>query len=259
MSNKIGRNTPCPCGSGKKYKACCMQKSQSAETERVVTPQFQFEPGSYGDVGQFVPSIACLKQLVPDDWSHHFVLVKPTEQHCEEDDASEAAKEDLANAFLRKEQVGSDLAVAEYLKSQGYVSVSDFKIVQSDGETGRRNQSKPLSDDIIGYSAYDPVEECYEYNENECYVADSPESLQKFLAGAMFSAEDYRIEPVKISDFLRDYGCSCGSYALEPEALKRFERMATSNGFEYDVEPYDDYGLAVEPKIFIVNFRDWRK
>ncbi|MEN6403156.1 MAG: SEC-C metal-binding domain-containing protein [Armatimonadia bacterium] len=22
---KIGRNDPCPCGSGKKYKACCMK------------------------------------------------------------------------------------------------------------------------------------------------------------------------------------------------------------------------------------------
>ncbi|MEN8180827.1 MAG: SEC-C metal-binding domain-containing protein [Pseudomonadota bacterium] len=25
MSLKIGRNSPCPCGSGKKYKKCCMQ------------------------------------------------------------------------------------------------------------------------------------------------------------------------------------------------------------------------------------------
>ena len=259
MSNKIGRNAPCPCGSGKKYKACCMQKSQPAETERMVTPQFRFKPGSYGDVGQFVPSIACLKQLAPNNWSHHFVLVKPTAQHSEEDDASEIAEADLANAFLRKEQIGSELAVAEYLKSQDYVKVSDFRIVRSGGETGWRNLNKPLSDDLIGYSAYDPIEECYEYNENECYVADSPESLQRFLAGAMFSAEDYRIEPVRISDFLRDYGCSCGSYALEPEALKRFERTATSNGFEYDVEPYEDYGVAVEPKIFIVNFSDWQR
>lgn len=26
MSNKIGRNAPCPCGSGKKYKKCCLNK-----------------------------------------------------------------------------------------------------------------------------------------------------------------------------------------------------------------------------------------
>jgi hypothetical protein len=29
MANKIGRNDPCPCGSGKKYKNCCMRKEQA--------------------------------------------------------------------------------------------------------------------------------------------------------------------------------------------------------------------------------------
>ena len=33
-SGKIGRNEPCPCGSGKKYKHCCLQKHERArETE----------------------------------------------------------------------------------------------------------------------------------------------------------------------------------------------------------------------------------
>lgn len=27
ISNKIGRNDPCPCGSGKKYKNCCINKA----------------------------------------------------------------------------------------------------------------------------------------------------------------------------------------------------------------------------------------
>ena len=27
---KVGRNDPCPCGSGKKYKKCCMRKSNGA-------------------------------------------------------------------------------------------------------------------------------------------------------------------------------------------------------------------------------------
>ncbi|MBO5364906.1 MAG: SEC-C domain-containing protein, partial [Clostridia bacterium] len=26
----IGRNDPCPCGSGKKYKHCCMERDQQA-------------------------------------------------------------------------------------------------------------------------------------------------------------------------------------------------------------------------------------
>lgn len=28
MDDKIGRNDPCPCGSGKKYKSCCINKPQ---------------------------------------------------------------------------------------------------------------------------------------------------------------------------------------------------------------------------------------
>ncbi len=26
---KVGRNAPCPCGSGKKYKKCCLEKSDA--------------------------------------------------------------------------------------------------------------------------------------------------------------------------------------------------------------------------------------
>ena len=29
--NKTGRNDPCPCGSGKKYKRCCLEKDQQAD------------------------------------------------------------------------------------------------------------------------------------------------------------------------------------------------------------------------------------
>lgn len=30
MTEKIGRNDPCPCGSGKKYKQCCLSKQYPA-------------------------------------------------------------------------------------------------------------------------------------------------------------------------------------------------------------------------------------
>lgn len=32
MTKKIGRNDPCPCGSGKKYKNCCMKKEQEQQS-----------------------------------------------------------------------------------------------------------------------------------------------------------------------------------------------------------------------------------
>lgn len=31
MPTKTGRNDPCPCGSGEKYKRCCLEKDQAAE------------------------------------------------------------------------------------------------------------------------------------------------------------------------------------------------------------------------------------
>ena len=30
MNKKIGRNDPCPCGSGKKYKQCCLNSAAAA-------------------------------------------------------------------------------------------------------------------------------------------------------------------------------------------------------------------------------------
>jgi hypothetical protein len=33
MQNKPGRNDPCPCGSGKKYKRCCLATDEAAARE----------------------------------------------------------------------------------------------------------------------------------------------------------------------------------------------------------------------------------
>jgi len=39
VSRKIGRNDPCPCGSGKKYKKCCLPKDEAAARERAKATQ----------------------------------------------------------------------------------------------------------------------------------------------------------------------------------------------------------------------------
>ena len=36
---KPGRNDPCPCGSGKKYKACCLTRDTDTEREKLVAAQ----------------------------------------------------------------------------------------------------------------------------------------------------------------------------------------------------------------------------
>ena len=35
MTEKVGRNDPCPCGSGKKYKQCCMAKQSMSLKDRL--------------------------------------------------------------------------------------------------------------------------------------------------------------------------------------------------------------------------------
>ena len=45
-SRKVGRNDPCPCGSGKKFKACCMRKEGNADG---------FLKRSGGENGDFPP------------------------------------------------------------------------------------------------------------------------------------------------------------------------------------------------------------
>lgn len=41
MNKLIGRNDPCPCGSGKKYKKCCFLKIDEAETKDLEYSKFQ--------------------------------------------------------------------------------------------------------------------------------------------------------------------------------------------------------------------------
>lgn len=101
-----------------------------AVQETVHPPKFQFEPGSHGDAGAFTPSIACLKLVKLDKWAYHFVLVKPHKIHLEEDKASLEAEKDLEVAFSEKERFGSDIAMAENLKANGYISVEGFNIVK---------------------------------------------------------------------------------------------------------------------------------
>lgn len=36
MANEVGRNDPCPCGSGKKYKKCCLKNKKQKFSAKVI-------------------------------------------------------------------------------------------------------------------------------------------------------------------------------------------------------------------------------
>lgn len=106
------------------------------------------------------------------------------------------------------------------------------------------------ADILIGYSAFEYLEDCYEYNENACYIAGSAESLKSFLTEAMLEVADYRIDAVRFSDILADYGVSNGEYAMESQALARFKEAAGRAGVKYSIERYET-GPG-QPDLFVV-------
>ena len=44
MNKKVGRNDPCPCGSGKKYKSCCFAKSVARSGKQKITAKWLNAP-----------------------------------------------------------------------------------------------------------------------------------------------------------------------------------------------------------------------
>ncbi len=61
MTTKTGRNEPCPCGSGKKFKQCCLRKEEEAEREAMAVlteARKKGRGGSYPDLGETVDRFA---------------------------------------------------------------------------------------------------------------------------------------------------------------------------------------------------------
>ncbi|MEA3487864.1 MAG: SEC-C metal-binding domain-containing protein, partial [Euryarchaeota archaeon] len=119
MNMKVGRNEPCPCGSGKKFKKCCISKNDGFKNNEFKT-SYRFESGSYGSIGAFIPSIACLKQIQIDESTYHFVLVKPEYTYPAEDMAGAQSEKDLEEAFKVKMNSDSDEVLAVELIKKGY-------------------------------------------------------------------------------------------------------------------------------------------
>lgn len=57
MANKTGRNDPCPCGSGKKYKQCCLRKEEKAEREALVALSQARKNGNGGDYSDLANTV----------------------------------------------------------------------------------------------------------------------------------------------------------------------------------------------------------
>ena len=96
-----------------------------------------------------------------------------------------------------------------------------------------------MTSKIIGYSGFDHSEECYEYFENSCYIADTPQSAENLMRNSYSCAGTYRIDPVTIDQIMDDFGASCGDYAMEKEAFDRFKDVAEEKDIRFSVYEED--------------------
>ena len=104
------------------------------------------------------------------------------------------------------------------------------------------------SETTIGYSVFDTFEECYQYNEDACFIADSVKNAESFLSGCFVNPKNCRIDAITFDDMMADFGSSFGEFAMEAEAFARFKAIAGRNGVQFTAEPYDgdDTLLVVE-------------
>lgn len=129
--SKIGRNDPCPCGSGQKYKRCCLEKEAEVSRQELPAGRFRYEPGSYGGPGRgYMPSILCYQEHGPESWEEHFCLVKPDSVFEDEDAATTMAEQDLNAAQKAYDDGRGPHGFVLSLRHEGYKSVSDFRVVR---------------------------------------------------------------------------------------------------------------------------------
>ena len=126
---KTGRNEPCPCGSGKKYKRCCAQKITGPTPQLPPQGEYHYESGSYGSAEKgYMPSILGYRAIDANTRGAYLCLVNPETVLTDENAASAIAEEHLnaANQILAKGGNAHDFALA--LEYKGYVKIPDFNM-----------------------------------------------------------------------------------------------------------------------------------
>ena len=112
---KPGRNDRCPCGSGKKYKACCLTTDEAAEHERLAAAQAQRESQSV-EKRQSLREVraAMLAKLAGNDPIDDDALF--ADDLCDDDptDASNAVLDLIRSGKLDEAEAAARALLAQY-------------------------------------------------------------------------------------------------------------------------------------------------
>ena len=94
--DKIGRNDPCPCGSGKKYKHCCLEKDRAAELAALAAKRDELQAQQAQYRAQIRDYSASIPESDDDTFTDESNAVVDLVQAGKLDEAESAARELLA-------------------------------------------------------------------------------------------------------------------------------------------------------------------
>lgn len=92
---KAGRNDPCLCGSGKKYKQCCLEQGRAIELAPAIAQRLAFEAQAATLTAQRVEALAALQESQALDTASNAVVALVRAGRLEE--AEQSARELLVN------------------------------------------------------------------------------------------------------------------------------------------------------------------
>ena len=147
-STKISRNGPCPCGSGMKYKRCCLNNPAAKPASDPLPSEEPFRAGSYGDWGEFHPAIACASM------KQQRVLVKKKAVYM--DEAGAAAHADIDLRLALDQAAGSNQdGVIDILEASGYEIKHSPRLIKEDGNEEKMSLLHDAMNNVIAANIRD--------------------------------------------------------------------------------------------------------
>lgn len=124
MDKKVKRNDPCPCGSGKKYKQCCMQKEQSSVKTYTNDGKRKFKAkmlSSSSAVSQFFSSKASYEQKTEKEDPLEKMRFEKTKEDFQVEESTDSS-----------ETPSPEESVSRFKKMPSYEPGSPFKPTNED-------------------------------------------------------------------------------------------------------------------------------
>jgi hypothetical protein len=191
MSRKPGRNDPCACGSGKKYKRCCLSKDEAAARERAQQQALFADDAAFDEL-----------DADEDDDPEEFYDV---DQEAFVLDVGSITYVTYSRGFVKRLsdlETGRDLRVTEWeapdIPQSVLDSIASEQIDALEGEWGEPDASDPIQVDLIDLEFTNDVISIEVFNRAMYLVREDSDEMRRIhrVCGALEAATPDRSEPV---------------------------------------------------------------